>query len=342
MAGPADYAKVVPLLRYLKSRMLGPKVRELAPPLAEAVAVLRDSMYAPVAEAKDLEGVERALASLYFSTVEEVYRLSPDEAKGLAAAFAKAKEVEDLMIVARAIAEGQRPPRWLPSAEWRLGSMAYVLQEVEASPTMTRLQEVVRDRDLAKTLAMASEAYAELRQPEVFTFFSLTGSFIMFRSAVAGFTSKDVGDVESVVCPLIEERAALGVLEAWAIRVNPKTFARAIEGPKVCGVSWDLMAAAYERGFEGELSGLILDVAPLLRRSRLEGKTRRELMVSVRRSARLAAQRAAEAVYEGYPFTPALVAAALTLLMLEVDNIRSALSGIMLNLTQEELEQALA
>ncbi|MFP3081067.1 MAG: V-type ATPase subunit [Acidilobus sp.] len=340
MPGSADYARLVPVLRYMKSRMLGPKLKEIAPPLSEAVMALRESLYSRAAEAKDPESLERALAAVYFSNLEEVYRLAPAEARGLINAFGRLRELEDIMTVARALAEGQPPPRWLPSMEWGLSSTAHVLQELEASASLSRLQEAVRDRDLKGAVAMALEAYTDLRQPEVFTFLSLLGGSLVLRGALAAVGGPEAKDVERIMCPLVEERAALGLLEAWALRLNPKTFARAVEGPKVCGVDWALLAAAYERGLEGEVTGLVMDVSPALRYVKLEGRSVKELMDSARRSARLAAHRASLAAFEGYPFTPALVAAALTLLTLEVDSVRALVGGIMLNLTQEELEQA--
>lgn len=340
MGDPGSYAKVVPLMRYLKSRLLGPKVRDLSPPLSEAVAVVRDSIYSKAAEAKDLGSLERALSQLYFSMVDEAYGLSPPEAARIASAFGRVVELEDLMIVARALAEGEQLPQWLPSSEWRMASTQAVLQELSVSPTITRLPELVRDRDLRKAVEGALEAYSELRQGEAFTFYSLVGSSLMLRTASEGLDKQDALAVENVVCPLVEERAALGLLEAWALRLNPKTFMRAIEGPRVCGVDWDFVAGAYERGMEGDVAALAVDASAAFRYVKLEGRSLWDLMLSVRRSGRSAAVRQANAAFEGYPFSPAIIAGGLTLLMLEMDDVRTALGSIILGLKQDEFSHS--
>lgn len=342
MGSPAAYAKVVPRLRLLKSGLLGGKVRDLSPPLMDALSALRETVYAPVAEAKDLSSIERAIASRFFATIDELAKLSPAEAVQLVRSFALAKEVEDLMTLARAVTEGSSLPSWLPSVEWSSSEIRYLLSEMEASPSLTRLPELIKDATLRASMEGALQAFADVKSPEAFTWYSLAAQASILDAALRSLEGQDAVETMKVVCPLVEERLALAALQAWALRVSPRTVARVLPLRRTCGVNASAVASAYERNIESDVVSLSTELSGLLRYVRLEGKTLRDLMASARRTARVSAVRAAAAAFEGYPYTPALIAAGLVLLWVDLDNLRAALIGIGLGLTQQELEPALA
>ncbi|ESQ20625.1 MAG: Archaeal/vacuolar-type H+-ATPase subunit C [uncultured Acidilobus sp. CIS] len=341
LGSPSAYAQVVPRLRVLKAGLLGPRVKDLSPPLAEALASLRDTMYSGIAEAKELRLVERKLAQQYFGVVDELEGLAPDEAKGLVRAFAEARETEDLMTLARALAEGLRLPAWLPSLEWSRSSIRDLMPELEASPSLTRLPDLLKGGPLRKTMARALEAFSEVKSPEAFTWYSLSARLAAIQEALEPIGGQDRTDAEKVICPLVEEWASLAALQAWALKVNPRTFARALPQRPLCGVQWASLAEAYERNLSEDIASLITELSKMVRRVKVEGRSLRDVMSSVRRSARVAAMRSAMAVFEGYPYSPALIAATLLLLTIDVDNLRAALLGIGLGLTPAELEAAI-
>jgi hypothetical protein len=341
LGSPSAYAKVVPRLRLLKAGLLGPRVKDLSPPLAEALASLRDTMYSGIAEAKELRLVERRLAQQYFSVIDELEGLAPDEAKGLVRAFAEVKEAEDLMTLARALAEGLRPPAWLPSLEWSRSSIRDVMPELEASPSLTRLPDLLKSGPLRKTMAGALEAFSDIKSPDAFTWYSLSARLAAIQRALEPIGGQDRSDAEKVLCPLVEGWASLAAFQAWALRVNPRTFARALPQRPLCGVRWASLAEAYERNLSVDVVSLATELSQMMSRVKVEGRGLRDVMSSVRRSAGVAAMRSAMAAFEGYPYSPALIAAALLLLTIDVDNLRAALLGIGLGLTQAELEVAI-
>jgi len=336
LGSPSAYAQVVPRLRLLKAGLLGPRVKDLSPPLAEALASLRDTMYSGIAEAKELRLVERRLAQQYFSVIDELEDLAPDEAKGLVRAFGEMKEAEDLMTLARALAEGLRPPAWLPSLEWSRSSIRDVMPELEASPSLTRLPDLLKSGPLRKTMAGALEAFSDIKSPEAFTWYSLSARLAAIQMALEPIGGQDRTDAEKVLCPLVE-----GWAQAWALRVNPRTFARALPQRPLCGIQWALLAEAYERNLGVDVVSLATELSQVMSRVKVEGRGLRDIMSSVRRSAGVAAMRSAMAAFEGYPYSPALIAAALLLLTIDVDNLRAALLGIGLGLTQTEIEVAI-
>ncbi|MGC9071440.1 MAG: V-type ATPase subunit [Acidilobus sp.] len=342
MGSPSLYAKVVPRLRALKAGLLGPRVRDLAPPLAEALASLRESAYSSISDAKDIRTLERKIAQLFFSAVDELDRLSPDEAKPLVSSFALMREVEDIFTVARALAEGSSLPKWLPSVEWSSSEIGNVIAELEASPSITRLPDTVKGSQLRRLLTEAMQAFSEVKSPEVFTWYSLSAQASTLLRALDSIGGQDRVETEKVICPLIEERVGLAAVEAWVLSVNPRTFARVLPERTICGLSWAALSSAYERNLGADVISLAMDVSGILRYVKAEGKGPRDIMASIRRTARVTAVRAANAQYEGYPYTPALLAAALVLLSVDLDNLRSALLGIGLGLTQQEIEAALA
>ena len=342
MASPSRYAKLVPRLRILRAGLLGERVRELGPGPAEALAALRDTIYAPASEAKDAASFERALARVYYSLVDEVASMSPDEARPVVEALPRVRELEDLMTVARSLAEVGRPPEWVPSVEWPRSALRRVLEELEASPTLSRLFEAASQSPaLRPHAAGASEAFGELKTPAAFTWYSFVGAASIVRSAVASASGIDRDQVEKVLCPVLEGYAAQGLVEAWALRANPRAVTRALEGPEVCGIRWPSLASAYERGFGGELAPFVQEVAELFRYVRLEGRTPQEVMASARRSWVNSARRAADAAFSGYPFTPALAAAAIVLLTIDVDSVRLSVGSLLMGLRPEEFQQAI-
>ncbi len=342
MGSPSAYAKVVPRLRLLKAGLMGAKVRELSPPLAEALSYLRETMYSPLAEAKDVKSIERGIAGLFFSAVDDLLRLSPEEAASVVLSFGLAREVEDLLTISRAVAEGSSLPLWLPSMEWPSSEVGYFLGELEASPSTSRIPDLVREPRLRAALTGAIQAYAETKSPETFTWYALGAETAIFNTALESLEGQDRVSAQAVVCPLVEERVALAALEAWALRLNPRTLARSLPPKAVCGINTGAIASAYERNLESDVVSLSMELSGLLKHARAEGKSLKEVMRSVRRTARVSATRAAAAAFEGYPYTPALVAAGLVLLSIDLDNLRTALVGIGLGLSQSELEVALA
>ncbi len=342
MGSPAAYAKVVPRLRLLKSGLLGERVRDLSPPLLEALSALRDTVYASIAEAKDLSSLERLIAARFFSTVDELIKLSPSEAVEIVRSFALVREAEDLLTLARAVADGSPLPRWLPSMEWSSSELPYLLSEIETSPSITRLPELIREPLLRSSLSGALQAYAETKSPEAFTWYSLAAQASILSRALEGLEGQDAVETQKIVCPLFEERLALAALQAWALRVSPRTLARGLPLRALCGTNVNAIASAYERNVESDVVSLATELLGLLRHVRLEGKELRDVMASARKTARVSAVRSAAAAFEGYPYTPALIAAGLVLLWVDLDNLRTALLGIGLGLSQQELEPALA
>ncbi len=339
MGSPAAYAKVVPRLRILKASLLGSRAKELGPTLTEAMGMLRDTVYSQAAEAKDPRAAEAALARAFFSAVDSLEHMAPEEAAGVVTVVARAQEAKDLAAMARALAEGSQLPSWLPSFEWSRSPLSRLAEDLSVSPTLGRLADIAPSYgDLGKLITEAVELYGELKDPAAFTWHSLVATARTYTDAINSVPRVDVDPVERSLCPLLEEAAALGLLEAWGARVPPRLVEEAYSDLKACRLPWNSMAASYERSLGGEAMALAQEVSGYFRFVRLEGRTLSDLMQSARRTARIAAQRAAEAIFSAYPFTAGLVAAAAVLLYIDYENVRTALLSLMMSLQPEEFQ----
>ncbi len=74
---------------------------------------------------------------------------------------------------------------------------------------------------------------------------------------------------------------------------------------------------------------------------RLDGRGMDEIMESARRSFKLSLKRACAVAYSAYPFTPALAAAGVALLRINMEDMLAALQSIILGLKADEYAQAM-
>lgn len=325
MSAPG-YARVVPVLRVLYSRLYGSeRIRELAATasLDDVLSGIRDSLYGHAAEQRLPERVAAEMYRIYHGIVSRVASLAPPQGEGVALYFTRADELEDSMVLAYRASSGQPGGAGgLPTAAVR-GTLAWrAAQEPDVASSVQRLLEAA-PRWLRPLLATAERAASSQRDSWVFLLARPALKALLLWDALERAEARGRVEVSRILCPALRAEAAAAALNAVALGAGGRSLEAAWRpAPRgLCGLDWAAAAAAAAR--EEDPSA----VAAALRQSmpdlRLEGRAPLEQAAAAIRWGRLAARRRAEAAFQGYPFHAGLLAAGLLLARLELEDLRA-------------------
>ncbi len=337
MIKPLSYAEILPKLRILKSKLLTPdKARELlsTSTIEDALAVLRDTMYAVASEARSVEGATVALVNLFFSIARGLEAHAPSDAKQFIKAFMGDEELRDALIALQRAYLGKPGVYELPTYRVEGSLLRRIAQDPEAIANPHRFVEAAQDTWARSFILRVSELYNEAKEARVVSWYHLPSSIKLYASAMEKLDSVSRRNVERILCPMIHYRIASALLQAKASNFDARILDRVMEGLKACGVNWAQLRLVYER--EPSPQDLAVSLRDLLRRVRLEGKDYIEALESARRSYRVESKMSALAAYASYPYNPALVVAALMLVKLDIEDVKTALTSISLRLKPDE------
>jgi len=343
LGSPSIYAQIVPRLRYLKSTLISPdKIRELSPQLIDIYASLRETKYKTVSETKNVQDAEREIMKRFYSAVDEISRYTPKEAVNLTLAFAREDEINDSLLILRSMAEGKEVDKSnLTSLIWSQSSLSKILAEPDSLAGIQRYLEMsLKYKHIYNVLKDAYAYYNELKDSSVITWYSLSATSNLYYNSFSDLNTIDKGYVSKTLCPIIEGKIALGLIQASLLKIPIRIIEVSFNKINACNISWNKISYIYERESSDPIA-LATSLRDHFKYVKIEGKKEDEIMNSIRKSSNLSAKRNSEAVFQSYPFSPSLISAALILLKQEVNNIKTIVSSAYLNLNKDEYEQLL-
>ncbi|MCE4612388.1 MAG: V-type ATPase subunit [Desulfurococcales archaeon] len=342
MGSPADYAKVVPRLRALKARLVGDdKFRELAAvaKIDDALAIVRETMYSRALEAKTLYGMQERMMAIFWENASPLKELLPERSRLIVEAFLREEELKDLLVMLARIVQG-RPSIWgLPTARIEGTLAKRVASDPEAVSSQTGFLDAVKDSWAGRPVEEALQAYRETGDPAAILWSHTPLSAAAYSQALKSLDPGDRIGAERVLCPIIEYKLVSSLIQAKSMDLEPRVVDRLLSGISQCGIEWKLYRQAYDRE-PGPLE-LATSLRELAKVVRLDGRGMDEIMESARRSFKLSLKRACAAAYSAYPFTPALAAAGVALLRINMEDMLAALQSIILGLKADEYAQAM-
>lgn len=321
------YAKVIPVLRILKGRMLGvERLRELTATASidDVLSGLRETLYGQAAEARLPERVVQAMYNIYWETVARVAGIAPDEAFDLAMAFVRIDEVSDAISILYGVVRGSGVRGSYITGSVRGSFTSRVLAEPELASSPQRLVES-SPKWLRGILGDAVNAFNSSRDPGTLAYYRPLARARVFYEAIAKLKGRDFSEASNVLCPLIRSEAASAAIEAAVAGAPGRSLEAAwkvrVEDP--CKVGWGRLAEVVSR--EGDPSSVAAYIKQAMPEMRLEGKTPLEQAASARSWGRRESRRRAEAAFLGYPFHAGLIASGLLLLRFEFEDLKSVL-----------------
>lgn len=343
MGSPSTYAKIVPRLRYLKSTLIpSDKLRELSPPISDIYAYLRESKYKNVSDTKNAEDAEKEIMKRFYSAVDEIASFTPSESIDLALSFAREDEINDSLLVLRGIVENKEINKnALISLLWSQSSLNKILAEPDSLAGVQRYLEISsRYKHIYNSLKDAYAFYNELKDSSVITWYSLAATSNLYSESLSKLNSIDKDAVSRTLCPIIEGKIALGLMQSSLLKIPTRVVETSFTKINVCNITWNKIGNIYERE-SGDVMALATSLRDQFKYIKIEGRKENEIMDSIRKSSYLSAKRKAEAVFQSYPFSPSLISAALILLKLEINNLKTIIISSYLRLSKEEYENLL-
>ncbi len=343
LGSPSTYAQIVPRLRYLKSTLISPdKIRELTPPLTDIYAYLRETRYKAVSETKSAQDAEKEIMKRFYSAVDEISSFTPKEAVNLALAFAREDEINDSLLVLRSIAEGKEVDKNnLTSLLWSQSSLNKILAEPDSLAGIQRYLEIsLKYKHIYNALKDAYSYFNELKDSSVITWYSLSATSNLYYDSFSDLNSIDKNYVSKTLCPIIEGKIALGLIQASLLKIPARIIELSFSKINACNILWNKISSIYERESADPIA-LSTSLRDHFKYIKIEGKKEEEIMDSIRKSSNLSAKRSSEAAFQSYPFSPSLISAALILLKQEVSNLKTIISSAYLRLNKDEYEQLL-
>ncbi|AFZ70471.1 hypothetical protein Calag_0726 [Caldisphaera lagunensis DSM 15908] len=343
MGSPSTYAKIVPRLRYLKSTLIpSDKLRELSPPISDIYAFLRESKYRSVSDTKSPEDAEKEIMKRFYSAIDEIAALTPSEAMDLTLSFAKEDEINDSLLVLRSIIENKEVNKsTLISLLWSQSSLNKILAEPDSLAGVQRYLEISsKFKHIYNSLKDAYTFYNELKDASVITWYSLAATSNLYSESISKLNSIDKDAVSKTLCPIIEGKIALGLIQSSLLKIPIRVVEASFMKIKACNISWNKIGNIYERE-SGDPMALATSLRDQFKYLKIEGRKENEIMDSIRKSSYISAKRKAEATFQSYPFSPSLISAALILLKLEVNNLKTIVISSYLKLSKEEYENLL-
>ncbi len=326
MSAP-KYAKIVPVLRVLRGRILGiERLRELTATASvdDVLAGLRDTLYGSAAEARIPEKVVQSMYSIYWDTVVKVAKMAPGEASDLALSFIRVDEVSDAISIAYKVARASGVWGSYMTSAIKDSFASRVLAEPEAASSLQRLVEVA-PRWMRRILSDGVEAFNSARDPGALAYYRPLARARVFYESLASLDRSSVRRVLDVLCPLLRSEAAAAALEAAVAGIPGRSLEAGwrVRVEDLCGVNWRRLAEVVSR--EGDPSSVTAYLKQTMPDVSLEGKTPLEQAANARSWGKRESRRRAEVAFLGYPFHAGLIAAGLLLLRLEFEDLKSVL-----------------
>ncbi len=342
MPGPGKYAKAVPLLRVMKASLLTREtIRELSlsPSLDEASTLLRDTPYSDITSATQPSSVQAIALKTFFARMQKALRVLPKEAATIINAFLKEEEARDILAAMRSIAEGKHLPL-LPTASIPGTIPFQIRREPELAVSLQRLVEFLSKTWFKKYAFHAQRLAAETRSIEVYTWMAPTIGLVELSAALNTLKGLERKKVERIICPYLSYKIVASLVNAKALRIPVRILDRILGDLRGCGVTWEPLRGVYEREpGPQEVLSYLREVFPNLE---LDPKLPyNEALEQARLRALKESGRRAWGVYAGYPFTPALAAAAAMLAKIEMLDVTTVITGIMLKLPPDEIQEML-
>ncbi len=331
------------MLRVLKSELLTEEklkdIMEISV-LEEALNSLRETPYASVAEAHDLDEALRIAFSVYAERIRKIAKFSPKELKNYVLAFIREDMLRDIMsVIAASILKSPIEPKSLVTYVLEDSPLRLIEQDPESLKNPQRLTEILSsDTWLRPYLEKVLEVVQKGKDIKALNF--LSSSFVIDIYSDIMRTTKlninEINEAKKVLCPKLYITSLSAVLEASISNISPKTLREVSPRSDICK-AWTKVVSIYER--EQEFEALTNSLKRELRDIAIEGETFNIILINARLNALKKVKKESLASYTGYPFSIKLLTGALTLLRLEYDTLKVILSAIDLGLKPEEYEE---
>ncbi len=332
-----DYAVFVPKARTLRARILQEeRIREVIaqPGLEEALNLLRDTMYSEALQYKRPDLIQAALIRNYATVIDRLAKATPRQAVPLIEAFRRDLEARDLAAIASSVARGTPvDPHDYPMAGVEGSLIHRLVRDQEALGSMQRLVEALR--------GSWAEEYSQLmlRLSQEGLGLEWLGLAISAREYSKALSLLDprMGrkTASRILCPLIKWRITASLIQAKREGIPARHLDHVYADVPDCKVKWRKVRLVYER--EPGIEGLVASLREVIPGIQLESsKDIQEALAQARAEARKKAKEEALKAFQGYPFHSGLVAATLTLLLIDLEDLSTILTGLSLGLSPEE------
>ncbi len=338
MFSPQKYARVTPRLRSMYAGLIKPEVfRELISTsnLDDAFSALRDTPYIEAIKAKTPDQIQSGALTVYLERARKIEYYAPKEALALVQAFYREEEAKDALVIMKAVFEGRSELPMLPTMNVE-GSLAYrVRREPESLVSLQRLVEFFEKTWFKPYAREAYRIATEVKSSDVFLWYPLTLSVLLYSEALRSLPGMTRREVEKILCPYLLYKLVASILNAKAINIPVRELDKAYGELNVCGFKWRQIRGLYER--DPSVQELFVSLRDVLPQVELDTKKDyQQALEEAKRQALRTAYKNSVAAFNGYPFTPALLAAFLMLAKIEAYDLITILTSIALRLGHDE------
>ncbi len=306
-----------------------------SPSIDEALAALRDTPYLEVIKSKTPSFIQSGILEVFFDRARRIEKYAPKEALPLVQAFYREEEAKDALVIMRTVYEGRSELPILPTGSIQ-GTLAFkVKKEPEVLVSLQRLVELF-DRTWFKPYAREAQRLAgELRSSEIFSWYPLVVSIILYSTALDKVSKRSRRGVERVLCPYLQYKIAGSLSNAKALDLPVRQLDRIYGDLDICGFKWSVFRTAYER--EPGVSELLVALRDYMPKLGIDPKKPyQQALEEARKIALKQSLSNSIAAFNGYPFDPALIAASLMLAKIEAFDLTTILTSMSLRLSFDE------
>ncbi len=318
------------------------KIKDLmeASSLDEALGSLRETSYATVADAHNLDEALKVLFLTYAQRVRKIAKFSPKVLESLVLAFIREDMLKDVMsVIGTSLLGGSVEPKSLITYNIEESPLRAIEQDPESVKNYQRLIELLSSRNWLKPyLNKILEIVQKGRDIKSLNLLSSSLTIELYSDALEKNirNMRDLEEAKKILCPRFYIISLGAVLESSILNNPPKTLSEVSPLRDSCK-AWSKVLKIYER--EQEFEALVNSLKRELENVSIEGETFDEVLVNARISVLKKIKKEALVSYSGYPFSLKLLLGALNLLRLEYEIIKMILSAISLGLKPEEYEE---
>ncbi|MCE4619108.1 MAG: V-type ATPase subunit [Desulfurococcales archaeon] len=335
---PTKYAPITPRMRAILPKLLtSDRVRELVaqPSLEEALSLLKDTIYGEAIKSTTLRGVQRDLAAFYVDYIVRIKSHAPKDSHPLIDAFLHEFEAGDLLTLAvySSTRSGEMPDIVTKSIDACLSSK--LAKEPEALVSFTRFLEYLQGTWASRYVNVIRRV-AEMGDPTRITWAKLAitaGEYSLALQALDPRLGRPMA--AKPICPLLNWTIAAFLIQAKKEGLEARFIDEVLVDVPACGFNVRNAKAAYEREpGPDSLAGVIEEIVKYVKID--VSKDLVEALEEARNNARRKSVQLAKTVFSSYPFHAGLIAAGLTLLKINIEDLLTVLTGISLRLSPEE------
>jgi len=318
------------------------KIKDLmeSPSLDDALGSLRETPYAAVADAHNLDEALKALFNIYAQRVKKIAKFSPKDLESLVLAFIREDMLKDVMsVIGTSLLGGSVDPKGLVTYNIEGSPLRVIEQDPESLKNYQRLIELLSLKSWLKPyLNKTLEIVQKGRDIKSLNLLSSSLVIELYSDALEKNlrSMRDLEEAKKILCPRFYIISLSAVLESSILNIVPKMLSEVSPLRDSCK-AWFKVLKIYER--EQEFEALVNSLKREIESIPIEGETFDEVLVNARIGVLKKIKREALTSYLGYPFSLKLLLGALNFLRLEYDIIKIILSAISFGLRSEEYEE---